>query len=148
MEENNLEIEALKKLADDNLNLAKYQKAEFENYKKRNNESIANAFDDGKIHAIRVVLPLLDALLEARNIMKDPADIQGLDMLIRKFETGITALGLTEIPTDGKFDPHMHNAIATEPVEGTQSDTIIATWQKGYMMGKKIIRPATVKVAS
>jgi len=129
------------------LKIAQYQKAEFENYKKRERESVQNAFDDGKVFAIRVILPLMDALHEARKTMRDPADLEGFDVLARKFKDGLESLGLIEIPTDGKFDPHVHNAVAVEAREDVAPDTIIDVWAAGYMLGKKVIRPAVVRLS-
>jgi len=142
------EIVELQQQAEANLNMAKMIKAEFENYKKRNAESVLAAFDDGKVFAIKVILPLLDALHEAKATMKEAADVEGLDILIRKFNSGLESLNLVEIPTDGKFDPYVHNAVATQQVEDVEPDTILAVWQKGYILGKKVIRPATVKVST
>ena len=129
---------------DNLLKLAQYQKAEFENYKKRNAESVIQSFDDGKVFAIKIILPLLDALKEAF----DQTQEEGLEILIRKFNSGLESLGLNEIPTDGKFDPHVHECVATEQVEDIEPDTIISVWQKGYTMGKKVIRPAMVKLSN
>jgi len=136
------------KAAEGNLNLAKWHKAEFENYKKRNLDAIRNAHDDGRMASAKAILPLTDALIEARNTMRDPADVEGLEILIRKFDDIIGGLGLEEIPAGigTPFDPNLHNAVAVEESSGKAPDTIVQIWQKGYTLNNRVIRPTMVKV--
>ena len=55
--------------------------------------------------------------------------------------------GLEEIPSDGAFDPNLHNAVMTETVEGMESGNIVQTFQKGYQVKDRIIRHSMVKVS-
>ena len=143
-----LELESAKKQAEDNLNLAKYQKAEFENYKKRHAENTASAFVDGKMYAIINVLPLLDNLAEALKSIQNPADREGMEILYRKFESILSGMGLEEIKAVGEvFSPHLHNCISRDAETGKPSNTVTQEWQKGYKFAGKVIRPTTVSVA-
>lgn len=143
-----LELESARAAATENLNLAKYQKAEFENYKKRNAQLVENSFSDGKVFAVMSILPVLDSYGEALRLVTNLADKQGFDMLRRKFEAQLATLGVEEITTTvgEKFSYDFHNAIAAEKVEGKESGTIAQVWQKGYKMNGKVIRPASVTV--
>ncbi len=55
--------------------------------------------------------------------------------------------GLTEVETDGLFDPNLHNAVMMEPAEGVEKGTILAVFQKGYRVKDKIVRHSMVKVS-
>ena len=139
---------AERKIATDNLDLAKYHKAEFENFRRRNADTASSNYASGKEVAILQILPLLDALYEGLRTVETQNDKDGLEMIIRKFTQTLTSLGVTEIEALGaKFDPHLHNAVAVEPAEkGKTSDVVTEVWQRGFRMEGKVIRPATVKV--
>ena len=142
-----LDLQAARKQAEDNLNLAKYQKAEFENYKKRERAGVEGAFLEGRGYAIMNFLPIFDALTEAMKLVKDE-NRQGLEMLQRKFEGILTGFGVTEIETKvgDKFDPYVHNSVAAGKIEKKPSGTILEVWQKGYKLDGKVLRPTSVKV--
>ena len=55
--------------------------------------------------------------------------------------------GLTEIDTEGAFDPHVHEALLAQPAEGAEEGSVLQVLQKGYRLGDKVIRPARVIVA-
>ena len=55
--------------------------------------------------------------------------------------------GLAEIDTDGKFDPHIHEALLSQPSEAEEG-SVIEVVQKGYKLGDRVVRPARVVVAS
>lgn len=143
-----MEISALKKAAEDNLNLAKYHKAEFENYKKRNAESSIASYNDGKASVIMQILPLHDSLIEGLKTVETDKDKEGIEILIRKFSQILTVLGVEEIKTVGEsFDPRVHNAIAAEVTAGVPPDMVTQELQRGYKLGGKMIREALVKVS-
>ena len=55
--------------------------------------------------------------------------------------------GLAEIETNGKFDPHVHEALLSQPDDDAESGAVLQVLQKGYRLGDKVIRPARVIVA-
>ena len=142
------DLEQAKLKAEENLNLAKYYKAELENFKKRNAERASQMYAEGKSDAILAIVPLVDALYEAVRSSESKTHAEGIEILIRKFLTTLGELGATEIETNlgDKFDPHLHNAVAVG--EGEVSNTILEVWQRGFRLGGKVIRPATVKVSN
>ena len=144
-----LELASAIKTAEENLTLAKYQKAELENYKKRHAGAVENAFTDGKAFVIISILPIIDSLTEALKIITTPKEREGIEMLGRKFTGILTDIGVEEIKTEigAKFDPYVHYAAATEPADGKESGIIVQVWQKGYKLSGKVLRPATVKVS-
>ncbi len=54
--------------------------------------------------------------------------------------------GLAEIETDGRFDPHVHEALLSQPSDADEG-SVIEVVQKGYRLGDKVLRPARVVVA-
>ena len=55
--------------------------------------------------------------------------------------------GVEEIPTDGAFDPHVHEALMAQPAEGVEPGHIAQVIQRGYRLGDVVLRPARVIVA-
>jgi molecular chaperone GrpE len=55
--------------------------------------------------------------------------------------------GLAEIETEGAFDPHVHEAMLTQPGNGAEPGSVLEVVQRGYRLGDKVVRPARVIVA-
>lgn len=72
----------------------------------------------------------------------------GFQMILTQFKDVLSNNGIQTIDSLGSaFDPHLHEAVETEPKEGVASGIILEEFVRGYKMGEKIIRPARVKVA-
>ncbi|MBO4823531.1 MAG: nucleotide exchange factor GrpE [Clostridia bacterium] len=131
-----------------NLDLAKYQKAEFENYKRRNQNAVAASFQDGQTYVINLLLPIYDGVVEAGKKIADPADLAGFEIIRKKLDDLFEKLGIEPIPTqDQPFDPKLHNAVAVEKVDGVAPDQVLEEWQKGFTFHGHVLRPAMVKVS-
>ena len=142
-----LELETANRQAEENLNRAKYERAEFENYKKRERANSESIFNDGRAFVIINILPILDSLTEAIKIIKGDENREGIEILRRKFESILLSLGLEEIDAkpNTKFNPHIHNSVAVG--KGKESGLVLEEWQKGYKLAGRLIRPASVKVS-
>ena len=58
-------------------------------------------------------------------------------------------LGVSEIDALGKpFDPERHNAVMHVEDEAIEESTVVEVFQKGFLMGDKVLRFAMVKVAN
>ena len=131
-----------------NLDLAKYQKAEFENYKRRNQNAVAAAFQDGQTYVINLLLPIFDGVVEAGKKIADPADLAGFEIIRKKLDDLFQKIGIETIVTkDQPFDPKLHNAVAVEKVDGVAPDQILEEWQKGFTFHGHVLRQAMVKVS-
>ncbi|HEY6961814.1 MAG TPA: nucleotide exchange factor GrpE [Gaiellaceae bacterium] len=120
-------------------------KAEFDNYRKRvardQQELVARAAE----RLVKELLPVLDDLERAMN---HEGDIdEGVRLIHRQLAESLTKEGLTEIPTEGKFDPHTQEALLSQPSD-EEEGTVIQVLQKGYMLGAHVLRPARVVVSS
>ena len=124
--------------------------AEYDNYRKRSAREADQKFNDGVSHAVNQILAILDTLDMAANAeCTDENYKKGVVMTLDKAEKALKTLNITEIESMGKpFDPNFRNAVQQVPAEdGQESGTVVRVFQKGYMIGDKIIRHATVVVA-
>ena len=151
------ELEAVKaKLdaAEKNANQAKDQllrmAAEYENYRKRSTREADQKFNDGVSYAVNQIIPILDTLDMAANApTTDENYKKGVMMTLDKAAKALDALHVEEIEALGKpFDPNFMNAVQQIPApDGQESGTVLTVYQKGYKLGDKIVRHATVVVA-
>lgn len=124
--------------------------AEYENYRKRSAREQDAAFGNGVSHAVGKILTILDTLEMAANApTTDEAYKKGVLMTLEKANAAFAALQVEEIPALGlAFDPEVHNAVMQQPApDGQESGTVLQVFQKGYKLGDKVIRHATVIVA-
>ena len=125
--------------------------AEFQNFKRRNSATRAEAFEDGTRETIAAMLPAIDnlelALKHAKAQGDDGAFVKGVEMTLKLMTDALGKLGLEEVPALGEeFDPDKHNAVMREP--GGEENKICEVFQKGYKVHDKLIRYAMVKVYS
>jgi molecular chaperone GrpE len=123
------------------------ERADFENYKKRNAALAGDSYKNGVADTATALLPVLDNFERAlAAACADKAFSDGMAMILRQLRDALCALGLEEIEADGKFDPNLHNAVMQAEEEGYESNDIVETLQKGYRMKDRILRHAMVKV--
>ena len=124
--------------------------AEYDNYRKRSQREADQKFNDGISHAVTQILGILDTLDMAANAAcSDENYKKGVMMTLDKAAKALENLHITEIEALSKpFDPNFMNAVQQlPPAEGQESGTVVQVFQKGYKIGDKIIRHATVVVA-
>lgn len=124
--------------------------AEYDNYRKRSQREADQKFNDGVSHAVTQILPILDTLEMAANAAcTDENYKKGVLMTLDKAAQALKKLNITEIEALGKpFDPNLMNAVQqVPPAEGQESGSVVQVYQKGYCIGDKIVRHATVAVA-
>ena len=107
-------------------------------------------FNDGVSFAVNQIIPILDTLEMAANApTTDENYKKGVTMTLDKAAKALDTLHVEEIEALGKaFDPNIMNAVQQVPAEeGQESGTVVTVYQKGYKLGDKIVRHATVVVA-
>lgn len=120
--------------------------AEYDNFRKRSAKEKSDAYADAYSDAIKALLPLADALDKANEF--NPED-EGIKALSKLLTDTLAKIGVTPIESDGKeFDPNLHNAIMHEEDESMGENLVAQTFQKGYLLGEKVIRHAMVKVVN
>jgi len=121
--------------------------ADFDNYRKRMQAEVEAARKEGEIKAIRAVLPVLDDLERAlEHAGAKPETIaEGVRAVHQGFQRILSGLGVEPVPGEGEpFDPNVHEAIGV--VEGEEDEKVAEVYQKGYVYGEQLIRPARVAV--
>ena len=124
-------------------------KADFSNYRKRNDREKIKIQANTTAEIISELLPIIDnferALLQHEN--QDEFK-KGIEMIYRQMITFLKNQGVEEIEALGKeFDHDFHNAIAQVDSDDYESGIVIEEVQKGYILAEKVVRPAMVKVA-
>lgn len=72
----------------------------------------------------------------------------GMEMVYRSLLEALKKEGVEAIESVGsEFDPHLHQAVMQEEVEGTEPNIVVEEFQKGYKLKDRVIRPAMVKVS-
>jgi molecular chaperone GrpE len=132
------------------LQLAQRVQADFENFRRRNENVRADAYADGRKDVAAAMLPVLDNLeraVEAAAGSQDEALKNGVEMVLKQMTDAYEKLGVKPIDRMGeKFDPNLENAILQGTEEEGEPGTVCQVLQKGYMIGDKVLRHAMVKV--
>lgn len=136
---------------DEYLELAQRMKADFENYRKRVAADVQAAAARGKADVVRDVIDAVDNLERALEAGGESDDglASGVEMVLGGLRETLKRHGIETVDPKGeKFDPNLHEALSTMPVEGTESGTVVEVMQKGYRLGEQLIRPARVVVSA
>jgi molecular chaperone GrpE len=142
-------FEALQKERDELLDTLQRVQAEFDNYRKRaarDQQSLVTRAHEGLVKELLPVLDDLERALEAAEAHEEAELEEGVALVTRSFADVLRKEGLEEIPTEGKFDPHVHEALLSQPSEAEEG-TVIEVLQKGYRLGDRVIRPARVVIS-
>ncbi len=140
---------------DEYLDLAKRTKADFENFRKRMTSEVQASAARGKGELLREVVPVLDDLeraIQAAGLDPEGDSDEGLAhgvlLVFRSLRDSLSRNGVEAVDPKGeKFDPMAHEALSTQPVEGTEPGTVVEVLQKGYRLGDQLVRPARVVVS-
>lgn len=124
--------------------------AEYDNYRKRTQKEKDELYAVIKADTVAKFLPVFDNLERALNQhTEDEAYRKGVEMIMNQFNATMEKFGVTEIKALGeKFDPQLHNAVMHVDDEEKGENEIVEVFQRGFMLGEKVIRFAMVKVAN
>jgi len=133
---------------DEFLDMAQRLKAEFENFKRRNQSVRMEAWEDGARETIALMLPVIDNLERALDASKEKTPLRdGLELIYKQMMELLEKRGVTEINRVGEpFEPTLENAVVqADPSEGAPG-TVCTVLQKGYKTASRVIRYAMVRV--
>ena len=136
--------------AEEHLDDLKRLAAEFDNYRKRvarDQQSLVARAHEGLVKELLPVLDDLERALVAADEHQEAKLEEGVRLVHRSLADALRREGLEEIPTDGAFDPHVHEALLSQPSEAEEG-SVIEVLQKGYRLGDHVLRPARVVVAA
>ena len=145
-------LEVCEKAKNELIELSQRLKADFINYKKDQDKTMALARQYANEVLLLMFLPILDSLEKAMEHIPPELEqnqwAQGIKNIKNQISGTLKNIGVSEIPAQGeKFDPYLHEAIAqTESDE--DDEMILEEFQKGYKFYDKVLRPAKVKIAT
>lgn len=133
------------------------RQADFENYRKRIERERAGTHDRVVADIAAKLLPVLDNLKRAleteASIEAAESDefrhfLSGVDLIYKQLAGLLDSLGVKPVRAEGEqFDPHLHEAVVTEPTDEYEPDMVMQEIVRGYTLGDRLIRPALVKVS-
>jgi len=144
------QVTALEAERDEHLNDLKRVAAEFENYRKRVARDQESLVARAHERLVKELLPVLDDLERALAAAEEHEEAkleEGVRLVHRELAAALQREGLAEIDTDGQFDPHVHEALLSQPSDAEEG-SVIEVVQKGYTLGDRVVRPARVVVAA
>jgi len=134
------------------------RQADFENYRKRIERERGEAHQRVVGDVARKLLPVVDNLARALDAEKTVQSkeskefrhfLHGVELIARQLNEVLESLGIQPIASVGeRFDPHIHEAVVTEPSDKYEPDTVTEELARGYRIGDRLLRPAMVKVAA
>ncbi len=145
------DLEQVTRERDEYLDALQRLKAEFDNYRKRTARDQEQLVARAHERLAKELLPVLDDLERALAAAEEHEEAQleeGVRLVHRALVDALQKEGLAEIETDGQFDPHVHEALLTQPDDDKESGAILDVLQKGYRIGDRVLRPARVIVVA
>jgi molecular chaperone GrpE len=134
------------------------RQADFENYRKRVERERTETYNRVVAEVARKILPVVDNLgraLDAERSLETSESkefahfLHGVELIGKQLSEVLESFGVEPIASVGeRFDPHVHEAVVTEPSEKHAPDTVIEELARGYRIGERLLRPAMVKVAA
>lgn len=123
--------------------------AEYDNYRKRTAKEKTETYQNASVRCIEQLLPVIDSFERSLEFeCTDENFKNGMTMIFGQLKEFLEKMNVTAIEALGsEFDPNFHNAIQQQEGTDYESGHVCAVYQKGYMLGDKLIRPAMVAVA-
>jgi molecular chaperone GrpE len=127
--------------------------ADLENMRRRTERDIANAHKYALDKFADALVPIVESLergLQASQADHDNVKVlrEGMEMTLKMFVDVLKRFGITQIdPLNQPFNPAHHEAVSMQPHETAAPNTVIAVFQKGYMLNERLLRPAMVVVS-
>lgn len=147
-------VQQLQAELDEAIEARKRALADFKNYQRRAADNEHRAAGMATARFVKALMPVLDhfdlAISQDREKMTVENLLQAVQIVRDEFGRALIAQGIERIdPKIGEaFDPHRHQAVKHEKIDGAQPNTIHMVFQAGYAMGDMILRPATVVVTA
>ena len=134
------------------------RQADFENYRKRVERERTETYNRVVADAARKLLPVMDNLSRAldaeRSVESGESEefrhfLHGVQLISKQLSEVLESFGVQPIAAVGeRFDPHIHEAVVTEPSDEHEPETVVEELARGYRIGDRLLRPAMVKVAA
>ncbi|MFA5982552.1 MAG: nucleotide exchange factor GrpE [Methylococcaceae bacterium] len=153
LEELKLALEKAEQKAQENWEKVVRVQAEMENLKRRTQKDIESAHKYALEGFAKELLVVLDSLvLGLQAVSGDSPEVEkfrvGSELTIKQFESAFNKYNIEAIdPVGLTFNPEHHQAMTMQVIEGAEPNTVVAVFQKGYLLNGRLLRPAMVVVA-
>ena len=146
------ELEAAREEAETQRNLYLRTAAELENVRRRAQRDVENAHRYGIERFARELLAVKDSLEMGLQAAQDAGEagavVDGFQATLKQLSQCLEKFAIEEIDALGQaFDPELHEAMAMQPADDQEPDTVIIVVQKGYKLHDRLLRPSRVIVA-
>jgi molecular chaperone GrpE len=124
--------------------------AEMDNLRKRTAREREDAVRYANQRLLEDLLPVIDNFeMGMHAAAQDTTSMIyiGMDMVRKQLNEFLSSQGVTEISSDGQFDPNLHDAVSQEASEQPEG-TIIRTSRRGFKLRDRLLRPASVVVSA
>lgn len=148
-----VELEQAQNKAQENWDKALRVQAEMENLKKRSKKEVENAHKFALEGFAKELLAVIDSLemgiqaatAETPEVLKLK---EGSELTLKQFQAALNKFNVIAIDPDGEaFDPEQHQAMSMQESDEVEPNTVVAVFQKGYLLNGRVIRPAMVVVS-
>lgn len=126
-------------------------RAEYDNFRKRTQKEKDAVYNNAVSDTVQAILPIADNIERALSQENAGAEDmrKGVEMINAQIKAAFEKLGIEETGAVGEsFDPNLHNAVAHIDDENLGENVISAVFQKGYLLGGRVVRHAMVQVAN
>jgi molecular chaperone GrpE len=144
------QLAALEAERDEAIDRWKRAAADFDNFRKRAARERDEYVTLANERLVKELLPILDDLERALAAVGEHEEAtveEGVRLVHRSLASLLQRNGVEEISTEGQFDPHVHEALLSQPSEAEEG-SVIDVVQKGYKLGDRVVRPARVVIAA
>jgi molecular chaperone GrpE len=141
------------RLAEENWEKFVRAQAELENNKRRAEKDLQHAHKFGLEKFARELLPVADSLELGLSVeTTDTPEVhklrEGMELTLKQLLSALEKFNVIPVDPQGeKFNPELHQAMAMQPTDEAEPNTVIKVYQKGYTLNERLLRPAMVVVA-
>ncbi len=123
--------------------------AEYDNFRKRSQREKETAYNDSKASTLALLLPVIDNFDRAIDNKTDDIESyrKGIEMTYNQLKDILSKADVVPFGEIGEeFNPEIHNAVMTAENSDLPENTISAVFEKGYKMGGRVLRFASVQI--
>ena len=140
-----------REIADLKSKLVRWQ-ADFQNLQRRAAREVLESRQNADADFAKSLLQVLDHFDMALSVDPSKVDakslLDGVKITYDELRKTLTNRGIEAYDPTGKpFDPHYHEAVTQEASDKYPPMTVVQTFQQGYKIGDRVLRPAKVKVS-
>ena len=143
------ELEATKQKLSDYEEKLKHSLADFQNLQRKTQTDIENGINLKIDKLLLNFITIYDDLILAKKVLADEKiDVSGLESIIKNMNSLLSENNIIPIEAVGKiFDPNLHEAVSIIEDSSLDEGTITKEIRKGYISGKRVIRPTVVEIS-